>query len=89
MGAVEPRFYGVASSILAVMRLVGQALSMAIVTLILSLYTMNVLTHQYVQSLLNSFDMIFKLFACFCILALIASLLRDKKNGEKGRLKTK
>ena len=83
MGAVEPRFYGVASSILAVMRLVGQALSMAIVTLILSLYTMNVLTHQYVQSLLNSFDMIFKLFACFCILALIASLLRDKKTVKK------
>lgn len=38
MSAVEKRFYGVASSTLGTMRLVGQASSMAIVTLVLAVF---------------------------------------------------
>ncbi len=80
MGAVKKEVYGVASSILAVMRLIGQALSMALVTLILSICVADVLSVNYTASLLNSFDYIFKLFGFLCILALIASLMRGKKN---------
>ena len=38
MGSVEKKFYGVASSTLATMRLLGQAVSMAIATLLIHLY---------------------------------------------------
>lgn len=80
MSAVEAEFYGIASSILAVMRLIGQALSMALVTLILSTYTANVLSQYYTSTLLSAFQCIFLLFGCLCILALGASLMRGREN---------
>lgn len=82
MGAVKAEFYGIASSMLAVMRLIGQALSMALVTLILSVCTVDVLAENYADSLLNSFQYIFVLFACLCILGLGASMMRGKEIGK-------
>jgi hypothetical protein len=41
MSAVEKRYYGIASSTLGTMRLTGQAVSMAIVTLLMSIYLGN------------------------------------------------
>lgn len=79
MSSVEAKFYGIASSILAVMRLTGQAMSMAIVTLLLSIFTANTVGKIYAVHLLSSFKYIFSLFGCLCILALIASLMRGKR----------
>lgn len=80
MGAVEAKFYGVASSILAVMRLTGQAISMSLVTLLLSVFTAEAVEHNYIETLLYSFKYIFILFGCLCIVALFASLMRGKEN---------
>lgn len=79
MGAVEPKFYGIASSILAIMRLTGQAISMAIVTLILSIFVVKSSQSNYSVVLLESFNYIFLLFSIFCVFALIASLMRGKE----------
>lgn len=80
MGAVKPQFYGIASSILAIMRLTGQAISMAIVTLILSIFVVQTSQNNYSAVLLESFNYIFLLFSIFCVFALIASLMRGKEN---------
>lgn len=80
MGAVEAKFYGVASSILAVMRLTGQAISMSLVTLLLSIFTAEAIESNYVDILLHSFKYIFILFGFLCIIALFASLMRGKEN---------
>lgn len=79
MSSVEAKYYGIASSILAVMRLTGQATSMALVTLILSIFTADAVGSIYAQHLMQSFKYIFILFACLCILALFASLMRGKR----------
>lgn len=80
MGAVEAKFYGVASSILAVMRLTGQAISMSLVTLLLSIFTAEAIESNYVDILLHSFKYIFILFGFLCIIALFVSLMRGKEN---------
>lgn len=80
MGAVEAKFYGVASSILAVMRLTGQAISMSLVTLLLSIFTAEAIESNYVDIILHSFKYIFILFGFLCIIALFASLMRGKEN---------
>ena len=49
MGAVEPKFYGVASSILSVMRIGGQSISMSVVTMLLALYTVPHLDPAYLE----------------------------------------
>jgi predicted MFS family arabinose efflux permease len=73
MGAVEPPAYGVASSILSVMRLSGQALSMAMVTVILSLYPQ---TGVSVAPMLHSFTVIFSVQAFCCACGIFVSLSR-------------
>ena len=79
MGAVAAEFYGIASSIVAVMRLIGQAVSMAIVTLILSVYTADVAMAEYVDMILKAAKDIFLLFSVLCVFALIASLMRGQE----------
>lgn len=79
MGSVKSEFYGVASSVLAVMRLTGQAISMSLVTLLLSIFTTGAVGNLYVDELLVSFDYIFSIFSILCIFALIASLMRGKE----------
>lgn len=79
MGAVEARFYGIASSIVAVMRLIGQAMSMAIVTLILSIYKADIVMSEYAKMILEASRHIFFLFGILCVLGLIASLMRGKE----------
>lgn len=79
MGSVEAKFYGVASSFLAIMRLTGMAVSMSLVSLILSTFTANVLASEYAAHLLVASKYTFTVFGCLCILALIASLMRGKQ----------
>ncbi|MGR6836830.1 MFS transporter [Syntrophomonas erecta] len=78
MGSVEKRFYGVASSTLGTMRLTGQAVSMAIVTLVLACYIGNVqLTPAYAGLLIQASRTSFIIFAILCFLGVFASLARQ------------
>lgn len=79
MGAVQPQFYGVAASALSTMRLVGQAMSMAIVTAVFSLYTIDPFETGYLTSLLNGIYVAFGIFAALCALGVLASLARGNR----------
>jgi drug resistance transporter, EmrB/QacA subfamily len=78
MSSVSKTFYGVASSTLGTMRLVGQAISMTIVTLITSLYmeTLNIGSSNYVIQYLKSSKTAFVVFTVICCLGIFASLAR-------------
>jgi EmrB/QacA subfamily drug resistance transporter len=83
MGAVEKRFYGVASGVLGTMRLVGQMLSLGIVTMFLALYVGRVeMTESNVAQFLPSFMIAlraaFVLFAVLCAAGVVFSLVRGK-----------
>ena len=80
MGAVEKRYYGVASGMNGTMRLVGQMLSMGIAMMLFSLIIGRVeITPEYYPQLITSLRYAFILFTIFCIVGLIASLMRGKK----------
>lgn len=77
MGSVEKRFYGVASSTLGTMRLTGQAVSMAVVTLAIAFYAGNVkLSPAYADLLIKSSRAAFIVFTVFCFAGVFASLAR-------------
>jgi MFS family permease len=77
MGAVERMYYGVASSTLGTMRLVGQAVSMAVVTLLMAVYLGDIeLTAAPLDSLLTSMRILFYIFAALCFAGIFASLAR-------------
>lgn len=78
MGAVPARHYGVAASVLAVMRLMGQALSMAIVTLGLSICAVDAVSASYLDSLPGALSRTFSVFALLCAAGVAASLARGK-----------
>lgn len=81
MGSVEKRFYGVASATLGTMRLTGQAISMAIVTLLLALYIGNVELSQASPELLTQGAKIaFMVFTVLCFAGIFASLARGDVN---------
>lgn len=79
MGSVQPEFYGVASSILAAMRMFGQATSMAIVSLLLSIYTTNIIPAEYLTSLLSGMQQIFLVLAITCTIGIFCSMARGAK----------
>ena len=79
MSSVEKKFYGVASGIMGTMRLIGQAFSMAIVTLIFTIYIgRSTITAEYHPNLLQSMKISFVIFAILCFFGVIASLVRGK-----------
>lgn len=81
MGAVEKRYYGVASSTLGTMRLTGQAVSMAIVTLVMTIYLGNVeLNPTLGASLLISTKTAFAVFSLICFGGIFTSWARGKRN---------
>lgn len=76
MGSVTPQFHGLTSSILALARNLGQAVSMALVTLIL---TGNAaVLSPYSTAVIATLHTAFTIFAVLCTLAVIASLARGK-----------
>jgi EmrB/QacA subfamily drug resistance transporter len=80
MSSVEIRYSGIASSTLATMRMTGQAVSMAIVTLIMSIYLGNAqLTPSLHHNLLLSTKTTFAVFALICFGGTFASWARGKK----------
>ena len=79
MSSVENRYYGVASSMLATMRLIGQMLSMGIVMIVFALMIGRVaITPQYHGLLLKSTKIIFAIFTVLCAAGILASLARGK-----------
>jgi EmrB/QacA subfamily drug resistance transporter len=83
MGAVSKRFYGVASGMLATMRLVGQMLSQGIATLLFTLYIGRVeITPEYYPPFLMSTKTAFAIFAALCVVGIFASLARGRIRDE-------
>lgn len=81
MGSVEKRFYGVASSTLGTMRLIGQAVSMAIATLIIDLHIGSAqLSPANAPLLMLSLKTSFMVFAFTCFGGVFASLARGNVN---------
>ncbi|MFH1579302.1 MAG: MFS transporter [Thermoplasmatota archaeon] len=79
MSSVEKKSYGVASSTVGTMRLVGQVLSLGIATLFISLYIGSTdLTHELAPEFLKSFRLSFTIFAAMCFVGVFASLARGK-----------
>jgi MFS family permease len=77
MSSVENRLYGVASSMLGTMRLLGQAFSMGITMMAFALYVgATEIVPQHYQMLLKSITAIFTIFGFLCIGGIFASMTR-------------
>jgi EmrB/QacA subfamily drug resistance transporter len=77
MGSVERRFYAVASATTAVMRLVGQMLSMGIAALVISVLVGRVeITPDRYPAFLHAFRVGFVVFAALCVAGIGASMAR-------------
>ena len=67
MGAVEKRYYGIASGTVATMRLLGQMLSMAIATVVLSLLVGHkAIAPENYEQFLHSIHIVFHISATLC-----------------------
>ena len=82
MSSVDKKLYGVASSILGNMRVLGQAISMAIVSIITTILISDlpIGSQAYVGQLLSSLRIAFIIFAVVCVLGVFASLVHSKAN---------
>jgi EmrB/QacA subfamily drug resistance transporter len=79
MGSVDKRLYGIASASVGTMRLLGQMLSMGVVTLIFSLYIGRAqITPQSYSMLIKSVRVAFLVFSCFCAGGIFFSLYRGR-----------
>ncbi len=82
MGAVERRFYGVASATLATMRSVGQTVSQGIVMLVFALALGEVaITPEVYTRFLAASRVAFSIFAVLCLGGVFASLARGNARG--------
>ena len=78
MGAVSKKLYGVASSMVSVMRLSGQAVSMAVVTLLLAQATLPAAA-DWTEELSAAIRLIFSCLTVSCVAGVIASLMRGRR----------
>ena len=79
MSSVENRFYGVAAGTLGTMRYIGQMLSLAVATMLFSIYVGRVqITPEYFPQFLAAFKTAFVVFTVLCFLGVFASLARGK-----------
>lgn len=77
MGSVSKEVYGLASSTIGTMRLIGQAVSMAVVTLMIAVYIGNIeLEFATVESLIKTTKVSFIVFTFVCFLGIFASWAR-------------
>jgi len=84
MGSVQKRFYGVASSTLGTMRLIGQAVSIAAASLIVNLYIGDAKLGPAVAHLVErSIEVSFSVFAATCLVGVFASLARGNVNAAR------
>jgi EmrB/QacA subfamily drug resistance transporter len=79
MGAVEKKYYGIASGTVATMRLLGQMLSMAIVTVIFAVVIGRapIAPENYARCL-DGVRICFGIFSVLCTVGILFSLLRGK-----------
>jgi len=85
MSSVPSRYYGVASSTIGTMRLTGQTISMALVTLVITLVAGNIeITPMHANLLLTSTKISFMVFAVICFGGIFASLARGNIKGRVG-----
>ncbi len=83
MSSVDKRYYGVASGMVATMRMIGQMLSMGLVMLVFSLKMGKAqITPDVYPSFIVSVKTSFRIFSVLCVLGIFASLAR-------GRLRSK
>jgi EmrB/QacA subfamily drug resistance transporter len=79
MSSVDRKLLGVASGMLGTMRQIGQVLSMALATVILTLIVGNTqITPSQYPLFLVSAQLLFGVFVALCLLAMFASLVRGK-----------
>ena len=78
MGAVSKKLYGVASSMVSVMRLSGQAVSMAVVTLLLAQATLPAAA-DWTEELSAAIRLIFSFLTVSCAAGVVASLMRGRR----------
>ncbi|KUK12487.1 MAG: Drug resistance transporter, EmrB/QacA subfamily [Moorella sp. 60_41] len=79
MSSAPKAYYGVASSILGTMRLLGQAFSMAIVTVMFNLYFRGIqISPQNADLLVKSMSLSFIAFTVFSVGGIFASLARGQ-----------
>ncbi|MCE5214887.1 MAG: MFS transporter [Methanobacterium sp.] len=79
MGSVERKYYGVASATVSTMRLLGQTFGMGIIILIFAVYIGAVqFTPQNYPELLTSIQVAFFISVILSIIAIFASLARNK-----------
>lgn len=83
MSSVEKRFYGIASGAVGTMRLLGQMVSMGIVTLIFSVYLGKVqIQVEHHPAFITSARVGFTVFSVFCLLGIWASLARGRMRSQ-------
>ncbi|MDI9642828.1 MAG: MFS transporter [Archaeoglobales archaeon] len=78
MSSVERKFYGLASATLATMRVIGQAFSMGLVTLIFALLIGKSRIPEVLPDFIIALKTAFVLSAVLCIFGVFASLARGK-----------
>ncbi len=79
MSSIEKRFYGVGSSTLGTMRLIGQMLSMGIAMVVFALSIGGVrITPEYYPQFLTSMKTAFVILSALCFCGIFASLARGK-----------
>jgi EmrB/QacA subfamily drug resistance transporter len=79
MSSVEPRYYGIASSMVATMRAIGQLTSMAIVMMIFSLVIGKVqVTPEVYPLFLTSTRLAFLILGILCVIGVFASIARGR-----------
>jgi EmrB/QacA subfamily drug resistance transporter len=80
MGSVDKRYYGIANGINGTVRLLGQMLSMAIVMMLFAVVIGQVeITPDYYPQFLTSQHYAFALFTAFCVIGIVISLKRGKR----------
>ena len=78
MGAVSKYLYGVAASMVSVMRLSGQAVSMAVVTVLLAQAALPAVA-DWAEELASAIRLIFSYLTVSCVAGVIASLARGRR----------
>jgi hypothetical protein len=84
MGSVEKRYYGLASTVMSLMRMTGQMLSMAIVIVIFTVIIGGAeISTVNSEGLITSIKIAFALFSVMCFIGIFASLSRGNMHDNK------
>jgi EmrB/QacA subfamily drug resistance transporter len=86
MGSVDKQHYGMATSMVGTMRLIGQMLSMSIVAFIMNVFIGNrIITGSQHLAFIGCARVSFAVFGVLCTLGIFASLARGRVRREAGK----